>query len=64
MAASLVCDDMVVASTAPFAVDKAGNGKTSDRIRVPDDCDDPLVLIRNAANPAGLGSYFAVAMDD
>jgi hypothetical protein len=64
MAASLVCDDMVVASTAPFAVDKAGNGRTSDRIRVPHDCDDPLVLIRNAASPAGLGSYFAVAMDD
>ena len=29
-----------------------------------DDCDDPIVLVRNAPNPAALGSYFAVAKDD
>jgi hypothetical protein len=64
MAASLVCDDMVVSSTDPFDVDEDGNGKTHDHIWVPDDCDDPIVLIRNAADPAALGAYFAVAMDD
>lgn len=40
MAANLVCDDMVIDSTQPFAV-----------------------LVRNATNPAALGSYFAVAAD-
>ena len=62
MAASLVCDDMVVSTTDRFPVDPDGNGETSDHIWVPDDCDDPIVLIRNATN--GLGAYFAVAMDD
>jgi hypothetical protein len=64
MAASLVCDDMVVASTDPFDVSPDGDGETSDHIWVPDDCDDPLVLVRNAADPENLGAYFAVAMDD
>ena len=41
-----------------------GDGAISDRITGIDDCDDPIVLVRNATNPAGLGSYFAVAADD
>jgi hypothetical protein len=64
MAASLVCDDMVVASTDAFMVSPEGNGRISDRIGEVDDCDDPIVLVRNATDPAALGSYFAVAMDD
>jgi hypothetical protein len=64
MAASLVCDEMVVDSTRAFAVSPEGNGRISDRITVPDDCDDPVVLVRNATNPGELGPYFAVAMDD
>lgn len=64
MAASLVCGDMVVDSTQPFAVSPEGNGAISDRITGTEDCDDPIVLIRNASNPAGLGSYFAAAADD
>jgi len=64
MAASLVCDDMVVDSTHAFAVSPEGNGRIQDRITAIDSCDDPTVLVRNATDPAGLGSYFAVAMDD
>ena len=64
MAASLVCDDVVVDSTQAFAVSPEGDGSISDRISGTDDCDDPIVLVRNATNPAGLGSYFAVAADD
>jgi hypothetical protein len=64
MAASLVCGDMVVDSTPAFAVSPEGNGAISSRITATDECDDPVVLIRNATNPAGLGSYFAFAADD
>jgi hypothetical protein len=64
MAASLVCDDMVVDSTRAFAVSPEGNGQISDRIAEVDDCDDPIVLVRNATDPAALGSYFAIAADD
>jgi hypothetical protein len=64
MAASLVCDDTVVDSTQPFAVSPEGDGAISDRITGLDDCDDPIVLVRSATGPAGLGSYFAVAGDD
>ena len=66
MAASLVCDDMVVDSTQAFAVSPEGNGSISDRIAETDrdDCDDPIVLVRNATNPLELGSYFAIAEDD
>ncbi|MEO5852813.1 MAG: hypothetical protein ABIQ15_09915 [Nocardioides sp.] len=64
MAASLVCDDMVVDSTLAFAVSPEGNGEVSDLITGTDDCDDPIVLVRSATNPAALGSYFAVAMED
>ena len=63
MAASLVCDDMVIDSTEPFAVSPEGDGRISDRISETDDCDDPIVLIRSATNPAALGAYFAFAAD-
>lgn len=65
MAASLVCGDVVVDSTAPFAVSPEGNGSISDRIGEfdEDECDNPTVLVRNATGPT-LGAYFAVAMDD
>ena len=65
MAASLVCGDVVVDSTRPFAVSPDGNGSISDRIGEfdEDDCDNPTVLVRNATGPT-LGAYFAVAMDD
>ena len=64
MAASLVCDDMVVDSTRAFAVSPEGDGQISDRIAEIDDCDDPIVLVRNATTPGALGAYFAVAMDE
>jgi hypothetical protein len=64
MAASLVCDDMVVDSTQPFAVSPEGDGHISDRITGTEDCDDPVVLVRNATDPAALGGYFAVAAED
>lgn len=63
MAASLVCDDMVVDSTKTFAVSPDGNGRVSDRISGTDSCHHPMVLIRNATNPAALGAWFAVSMD-
>ena len=65
MAASLVCGDVVVDSTRPFAVSPDGNGSISDRIGEfdEDDCDNPTVLVRNATGPT-LGAYYAVAMDD
>ena len=48
--ATLVCADMVKASTKPFALDMAGNGKTTDMIAVPAKCDAPVVLIQPARN--------------
>jgi hypothetical protein len=65
MAASLVCGDMVVDSTRSFAVSPEGDGSISDRIGEfdEDDCDNPIVLVRNATG-ATLGSYFAFAQDD
>ena len=63
MAASLVCDDMVVDSTRAFAVSPEGNGRVTDRITATKHCGDPVVLVRNATDPAGLGAYFASAMD-
>ena len=48
--ATLVCADMVQASTKPFALDTAGNGRTSDVISVPATCDAPVVLIQPAPN--------------
>jgi hypothetical protein len=68
MAASLVCDDMVVDSTRPFSVTTGldgGDGHVSDVISGTEDCNNPIVLVRNATDPTGaLGAYFAVAMDD
>ena len=63
MAASLVCDDMVVDSTQPFAVSPEGDGHISDRIAEVEDCDNPIVLVRNATDPAALGAYFAIAAE-
>jgi hypothetical protein len=62
MAASLVCDDMVVDSTRPFAVSPEGNGRVRDRLSGTENCHHPILLVRNATDPAALGSYFAVAM--
>jgi hypothetical protein len=50
--ATLVCDDTVRASTAPFALSSAGDGATADRIEVRGRCADPVVLIQPAANRA------------
>jgi len=48
--ATLVCGDEVETSTAPFALDMAGNGSTADVIAVPSHCADPAVLIQPAGN--------------
>jgi hypothetical protein len=61
MAASLVCDDMVVDSTKTFAVSPDGNGRVSDRISGTENCKHPMVLVRNASDPAALGAWFAVS---
>ena len=50
--ATLVCDGMVTASTAPFALSASGDGSTRAVISVPRHCDDPAVLIQPAANRA------------
>ncbi|HEX5333227.1 MAG TPA: hypothetical protein VFW79_11345 [Cellulomonas sp.] len=50
--ATLVCDQQVATSTAPFALSAAGDGSTRDVIAVPRHCDDPVVLIQPAANRA------------
>jgi len=50
--ATLVCDQEVATSTAPFALSAAGDGSTNDVIAVPRHCDDPVVLIQPAANRA------------
>ena len=63
MAASLVCDDVVFDSTQAFAVSPEGDGHISDRIAEVDDCDNPIVLVRNATDPAALGAYFAIAAE-
>ena len=63
MAASLVCDDVVVDSTQAFAVSPEGDGHISDRIAEVDDCDNPIVLVRSATTLPTLGSYFAVAAE-
>lgn len=50
--ATLVCDQQVASSSAPFALTAAGDGSTRDMIAVPRDCDNPVVLIQPAANRA------------
>ncbi len=48
--ATLVCDQKVAGSTAPFALSLAGDGFTSGMITVRRHCDDPVVLIQPAGN--------------
>lgn len=50
--ATLVCGEMAVGSTAPFALSTSGDGQTRDHVTVPQDCDDATVLIQPAANRA------------
>jgi hypothetical protein len=50
--ATLVCGGTVRASTAPFALDSAGDGATRQRIDVPRHCAKPVTLIQPAANRA------------
>jgi hypothetical protein len=64
--ASLVCGGMggtEEARTLPFPLNPRGNGHTSQRIDVPEDCDDPIVLIRNASAFPTVGGYFAFTTD-
>jgi hypothetical protein len=64
VAASLVCDDKVVDTTERFELSiPEGDGRTDQVIDVPKDCDDPVVLIRNANTPGVLGGYFAFTDD-
>jgi hypothetical protein len=57
--ATVVCDDMVRASSRPFALSPAGDGATSERIAVRGRCTEAAVLIQPAANRA---VYIASAM--
>lgn len=59
--ATLVCGNMVEASTTPFALSVAGNGSTSQMISVPRHCEDPAVLIQPAGNRT---VYIASAMGE
>jgi hypothetical protein len=59
--ATLVCQDMVADSTMPFELSPAGDGSTRDHIWVPKDCDDAVVLIQPATNPA---VYIAATMNE
>ena len=59
--ATLVCDDVVESSTAPFALNAAGDGSTSDKITGTRHCEGPVVLIQPAANRT---AYIASTMDD
>lgn len=66
--ATLVCGStppLAGASTAPFALDTAGNGRTKDMIVVPMPCMDPTVLIR-PVRPGGAiaPAYIASSMMD
>jgi hypothetical protein len=56
--ATLVCDNMVKASTKAFALSDAGNGSVRDMISVPRHCDDPVVLIQIAGRNAYIASTF------
>ena len=59
--ATLVCDGAVESSTAPFALNAAGDGSTSDVITGTRHCEDPIVLIQPAAN---LARFIAATVDD
>jgi hypothetical protein len=61
--ATIVCGDLVAASTEPFALSAAGKGSTRAVISVPRYCDDPAVLIQPAANRT-VYIASAVAEDD
>jgi len=60
--ATLVCGNAVVDSTAPFPLDRAGNGRTRSVIRVPATCQDPVVLIQ--PNAAAAPVYIAFTAED
>ena len=60
--ATLVCGNAVVDSTAPFPLDRAGNGRTRAVIRVPARCQDPVVLIQ--PNAAAAPVYIAFTAED
>ncbi len=65
--ATLVCGNAkpaASASTAPFALDTAGNGRTKDMITVPMPCMDPVVLIQPVRNGAIAPAYIAATMMD
>ena len=59
--ATLVCDGVLGSSTAAFALSPAGDGSTSTTIAGTKHCDDPVVLIQPAANPA---RYIAASAGD
>ena len=64
VAATLLCDGMVVGSTKAFPLDDEGDAEFRGKIRpMVKDCDDPQVLIRNATNFPELGGYFAFTTD-
>jgi hypothetical protein len=61
--ASLVCGDVVAATTKAFALTTVGNAELHDTIRVPSPCIAPAVLIRLAATttgPVANGFFIAV----
>ena len=62
--ATLVCDNKIADSTAPFALTTGlggGDGSTSEKISVPRQCDNPAVLIQPASN---LKVYIASAFGE
>ena len=58
--ATLVCDDTVRSSTAPFPLSTSGDGATSTTLTVPGDCGSAVVLVQPAGNRA---VYIASAVD-
>jgi hypothetical protein len=65
--ASLVCDNKIADSTAPFALTTGlggGNGSVRDVISVPRHCDSPAVLIQPVVNHAKLNVYIASAIGE
>ncbi len=59
--ATLVCDNIVQASTAPFALSSPGDGSTTGMVIVPRRCKDATVLIQPAANRT---IYIAATVED
>ncbi len=56
--ATLVCDDMAVASTQPFADGADGVGRTRDMLTLPASCGNPVVLIQ----PVGRAIFIGLTM--